>query len=329
MEISCELFSYVPFPTIVADKNGKVIYKNESARKHLPKVRCGANIAPHLANPEEALSGADDFPVFPDSAPYSKAFIFRKNTENGVYLVFSLFSVLQSGDAEKIKPIISAASEAELFGIRPPDDLPGSAMLRLYGDIDKFMEDMCFEFDCRKEIFDIENIIRPLSSKLDGAFRARGISIHTEADRSVAINRYCVIIPRATIFIISRMIYAAARCTENGRVLLRTTYNESSNSIKIAAITKSHAKPVSGAITDLVPECVFEAGIFASLTENSRPNISSDKMGSIIISLELPCANNFDKLTLYNTFTGFDRLGKYIDKSVSEVSAMLKKAEKQ
>ncbi len=329
MAISCELFSSVPFPIVVTDKYGKVIYKNESTRKHLPRVRCGAKIAPHLANPEEVFSGVESFPVFPNVTPYSKAFVFRKITTDGLYLVFSLFSVLQSGDIEKIKPIMSAASEAELFGIKPPENLPSSAMIRLYGDIDKFMEEMCFGFDCQKAIFDIENILRPLSSKLGGAFRSRGISIHTETDRSVACNRYCIIIPRAVVFIISRMIYAAARCTESGRVLLRATHNDASNSIEITAITKSHAKPVSGDITDLAPECIFEAGIFSSLSENARPKIFSDGMEDMIISLELPCANSFDKLTVYNTFAGFDSLGEYISKTVSEISEMLKKSKKQ
>ena len=329
MTISCELFSSAPFPIIVTDKYGKVIYKNESTRKHLPKVKCGAKIAPHLTNPEEVLSGVENFTVFTNVTPYSRAFVFRKTAKDGLYLVFSLFSVLQSCDIENIKPVMSAASEAELFGIKPPDNLPSSAMIRLYGDIDKFMEDMRFDFDCQKAIFDIENILRPLSSKLGGAFRARGISIHTETDRSVACNRYCVITPRATVFIISRMIYAAARCTESGRVLLRATYNDASNSIEITVITKSHAKPVSGEITDLAPECIFEAGIFSSLSENARPKIFSDGMEDMIISLELPCANSFDKLTVYNTFAGFDALGEYINKSVAEISEMLKKSKKQ
>ena len=96
MAISCELFSSVPFPIVVTDKYGKVIYKNESTRKHLPRVRCGAKIAPHLANPEEVFSGVESFPVFPNVTPYSKAFVFRKTTTDGLYLVFSLFSVLQS-----------------------------------------------------------------------------------------------------------------------------------------------------------------------------------------------------------------------------------------
>lgn len=329
MTVSCELFSPVPFPVIVTDKYGKVVYKNESTRKHLPKIRCGAKIAPHLADPKEVLSGTESFPVFTNVTPYSKAFVFRKAANDGIYLVFSLFSVLQSGDTEKIKPIISAASEAELFGIKPPDSLPSSAMIRLYGDIDKFTEQICFGFDLQKSIFDIEDILRPLSSKLGGAFRARGINIRTETDRSVACNRYCVIIPRATVFIISRMIYAASRCTENGRVLLRAAYSDASNSIEITAVTKSHAKLVSGEITDLVPECIFEAGIFASLSENAQPRIFSDGAENIVISLALPCADSFDKLTVYNTFTGFDALGEYINKSVSEISRMLGKAKRQ
>lgn len=52
-------------------------------------------------------------------------------------------------------------------------------------------------------------------------------------------------------------------------------------------------------------------------------------MEDMIISLELPCANSFDKLTVYNTFAGFDALGEYINKSVAEISEMLKKSKKQ
>lgn len=329
MEISCELFSSVPFPVIVTDKYGKIIYKNESTRKHLPKIRRGAKIAPHLADPEKVLSGTESFPVFANATPYSKAFVFRKAAKDGPYLVFYLFSVLQSGDTEKIKPIISAASEAELFGIKPSDRLPSGAMIRLYGDIDKFTEEMCFSFDWQKSIFDIEDILRPLSSRLGGAFRSRGIRIHTETDRSVARNRYCVIIPKATVFIISRMIYAVSRCTEDGRVLLRAAHSDASNSIEITAATKSHAKLVSGELTDLAPECIFEAGIFASLSENAQPKIFSDGTESIAISLALPCADSFDKLAVYNTFTGFDALGEYINESVSEISRMFGKAKRQ
>ena len=138
MQISCELFSSLPFPAIVADESGKVIYKNESARRYLPLVRCGAKIAHHIVDPDDVLCGKADFASFGEIEPYHRSFVLRKAVENDNFLSFLFFPTLQFGDTREAQQQIIESSAAELFGFTK--FLPKERRTnRLYGDIDRFI----------------------------------------------------------------------------------------------------------------------------------------------------------------------------------------------
>lgn len=327
MQISCELFSSLPFPAIVADESGKVIYKNESARRYLPLVRCGAKIAPHIVDPDDVLCEKADFASFGEIEPYHRSFVLRKAVENDNFLSFLFFPTLQFGDTREAQQQIIESSAAELFGFTK--FLPKEHRTnRLYGDIDRFIAKIGNGLDDRVQTFDIENIIRPFSAHLGGAFRSLGYTIHVETDRSVAANRYCTISPCSTVFLISRAIYAAARASDDGRVFLFVTYDERQDAITVTARAKSKLKVNENSICQLAPECVFEAMIFASIYGEGYPNVSDDGAGNVSVSLAFPCTAGLGGTLTLRSPDDFGTLDGYILSLSHEVSEMLEKSKK-
>ena len=327
MQISCELFLSLPFPVIVTDETGKTIYKNGSTKRYLPSVRCGAKIIPHMTNFDDVIGKTPDFADFGKIEPYHRAFAWRKNVGDDNFIAFIFFPTLQFGDIDEAERQILEASPADLFGFIPflP---PEHRTNRLYGDIDKFISKMGNGFDERVKTFDMENIIRPFSAHLGGAFRSLGYTIHVETDRRVAANRYCTISPCSAVFLISRAIYAVARASDDGRIYLLVDHDEYQDAITVTARSKSKITVTENNICQLAPECVFEAAIFASIHGEGFPNVSDDGKGNVSVSLAFPCTTSFGNTFILRSPESLNTIDEYIFLLSNEISEMLEASKK-
>ena len=322
MQISCELFYTLPFPLFVTDESGKVIFKNIATQKYIPNIRCGTKIASHLTDSEGVLSGKERFACLGNIQPYHYAFVIRNICDDKPVLAFAFFPDLQFGNVERMKEIISGLDPASLFGFSK--FLPrGHRTNRIYGDIDSCVASIGNGFDDSVRTFDIENIIKPFSEKLCGAFGALGFSIHSEIDKSVGPNRFCMISPTETVFVISRAIYAAARASEDGRIFLFSTYDEKQDAITVTAKTKSKIKVTENDICLLAPECVYESAIFKAMHGEGYPSVSDDGNGNVSVTFAFPCKQSLGGTYILRATDDFGTLDKYIEKMANEVYKML------
>lgn len=331
LQTAFDFFSFAPFPVFVVDSAGAVIFKNCHCARYLPEIRRGAKIFRHIKDKSrDIFSDECCFVEFDCSSPYFRAFVSRKQINGENYILFIFPSRMQFDDYAEIAEAIKGdfGGDAMTLFTESLNAADGNTSGRLYGEVLNFTRKYCDGWSFKPEVCDIESIIKPLVTRLGGAFRALGIRINGEIDENVSHNKSCTLRPLDFVFCLCRLVYAAARCSNNKALTVRTSYLEETNEISVCIKTRSPVIITRGDICELAPECIFESEFIGGVSSlKNRISFANDTDGFVTASYRIPCVNGFMALTLHNTYGKFEISKNLISSSVREIASMLKKAQ--
>ncbi|MBQ9510335.1 MAG: hypothetical protein IJR55_01340 [Clostridia bacterium] len=301
-----DVFSFIPFPVFATDKDGVVIFKNDSCRRNLHIVRNGAHIAKHLRDADVVFS--NDKISFSEII-YDGPFIrFARNIidfEGSKFIAFFFLPMLQFNDHTEIERFILDRSNGDIADFMI--DLKNSEHFdksdRLYSDMVGFIKKYDIDISDGKITIDMAYLLDKLFSSLSRSFRALGIKISTAVDKSIYYNRFCMINPNDYIFVITRLLYAVIRASSTKRISLEATHSEENDMICVIMKTQTEREVIDGDICELAPECVFESKLISRyyiLDKNVIIKKSAD--GMLSVGYTVPCENTLSTLPISNTY---------------------------
>lgn len=332
MHTEFEIFSHAPFPVFVTNRNNTVIFKNIHCSRYLPNIRCGAGIKRHLTNQALDLSSPDLHTVeFAGANPFFRAIITRRKSEDTVYSIFLFPSRYQFEDYKFIENFIlmNFSGDAIEFFEATVNVMIGNTSGRLYGELLNFVNKYHSDWNFAPQTNDIEDLLVTLFANLDGAFRSLGIRIITSISPEVIKHKYCNIKSFDFMFFICRMIYFAARCSQDNIISIDAVYTGVTNSVTVTVRTRSENEIIIGDICELAPECIYESEIInrvPSISKNFQIKKSED--GYVEMSYKAECKSEFKSFALKNTYDTLKTENIMVKKRVSEITDMLRRNSK-
>ena len=288
-----ELFEYTAFPFFVFSAEGKVLYRNLSAKKYLPMLRKNASVLPHLypsvlPTKSALLHLIGDTPyrtmlsVWDGTAFIAFGFV-RLQLSDGHYVGNWLLTYL-SDPPQKIGEWLQEEREHRSDG-------KNSAGSRIYTDI---FEILNYEKEC-PGMWELSfcDTVRILFDKLNPSFGALGYRINTAVDADCAHNRIVGIRFHDFLFIFGIFLYTQMRLSDHGDVSVRLKSNGKTCTLRFSVQTEK-ISTVTENFSDLLkiylPECAWEFRFLQAtgLLSAQRFRLSYGDYGIFTMEYDIP-----------------------------------------
>jgi len=247
------------FPIIAVDAGGKVIGKNLSAYKYIPKLRLGCSLYKNTRVSDDGMleltceSQTFKTAIRVDVDGTDALYMFPTQIQNGMFKI-------EQKDARNISLTDISRSCAAT-----------SSPNRLYKEIASAFGNFDRSLCGGKQSCDLINTLDLLKKRLSNGFRALGYSVHMSMTDDVRLQRFFEINVCSLVYTVMRSAYIAMRLSQNGTAELTLNFDERTNlfTVASASMTKKtipkNILSANEAISYLVPEISLEMKIDAAL----------------------------------------------------------------
>lgn len=244
------MFESAAFPVIVSGAAGKIISKNSSAKKFMPKMRLSSSIF------KGATVNGDVLVLSRDDTPFKNAVIINSEIGTEKIAIYLFCPQIQEANIE------SEDIKIDIDEIDFTKDFPKDTFYtRMYGDIASAFTAVCRCQTSRKNMIDVCSAVGSLKKRLT-SLRAVGKRISVKCADIVASEKFFTLNTRAFLFSVMRTIYIALRASKNNEAELLIDYRKDISAIEISAATPAR-DDISQHIGDIdrkiiAPECSVE-----------------------------------------------------------------------
>ena len=256
-----ELFEYSACPIFTFSADGKILYKNRSAKKYFPMLRKNASVLPHLYL--TVLPAESGILHIVGDTPYRKVLALK---EGSVFYAFGLIR-LQLSDghhvgerilryitdhARKLPRHFHTEKNARVHHKR-------YTVSRVYTDIFEAFHYPKTDFGIKDASF--YEIIPVLFEKLSSAFTALGYRIHAAIDNSFVYNRAPEMHPNDFLFLFGMFLYLQMRLSESGEVSIALKSDSEAHILRFSVKAQNIGDPdenIFEFFKTYLPECACE-----------------------------------------------------------------------
>ena len=291
-----ELFEYAAFPVLALDENGKVVYKNLSAKKYLPMIRKNALASKHFTMqslPKESMAVE-----LACHSHYKKAIALQD--EDG-FLIFS-FPRLQYDDSVEIARIllseIGKAPNEFFAALQNPANDAEEAV----AGISRIYTDLLHVLRAEGELFQgsicaLQEVTTALFEKLRFSFRALGYRIRTEIAPSFRKQYLACVEPRNFLFVFGRLLYLQMKHSQDGVIEISLSGEEDTrmHCLRIAAKTSLSSDALDvfstkDVLQRMIPECAIELFVLekTEMLEDANISFSWGEGGMLYAEYRIP-----------------------------------------
>ena len=319
-----DVFSFMPFPVFVTDSVGVVIFKNDSCRQNIKKIRNGANAAKHIKDANIFLK--KDKILFSETycgGTFSRFAMSNIEADSTSYCVFLFLPMLQLDCHDEIERFILDRSNDDIFDfyIDVKNYAGKSPSNRLYSDMVTLVSKYDVEISNSKTAVDTAYLLDKLFKLLSGAFSALGIRVSTSIDKNIYYNRFCRIDPNDYIFVLTRLLYAVIRASSTKKIAVKAVHTEETDEISVTLKTSTERIIINGDICELAPECIFESRLISRYYMlGKNVSITQERDGTVNVKYTVQCDNVMATLPISNTY--FNRFD--IDPAVKKYAKALR-----
>ncbi len=282
------IFDTLPFPVFVADKRGRIIYRNRAAVCHIGPMRRGCHIKKYLLGPP-SKSGIVQFTA---PAAYVRAMAIPLN-ESCLYLAFGR---LQLPDAEQIAPQLQEKAQREdarLLALLQKTAVPRRRVrgCRIYTELFRRFPSMPKHIS---EHYSLAALSEQIFPYLEGAFSALGYRITVQEEQAFQ-RQYPICMSQCEfLYLFELLLYTAMKSGVDGRVAITLGSDniDACHLLTFSARASACPSPQTTAasfLEETVPELAAELlllGIAGLIDEHV--SISYTESGILEIQLTMP-----------------------------------------
>jgi hypothetical protein len=256
-----ELFDILSFPVFAADENGRIIYKNRAAMRHIGTMRMGSGVVRHLLGDFVPSSGV--IAHIKGDTSFSRALVLADKNKS----LFLCLPRLQYPDFEK------AAEDALCMFGETPDSFADtlSAYNKTYkrqGTTPSRLASECLRLRPRRAREDMvpysmETIVAELFTKAEKAFGALGYRIRAEILSDFMTKRPVSIALNDFLFLFSNLLYLVMKLSDDGKLDITLSSDAVSEAHVLRFYTHSTklsqgTYPACHLFSDTAPECAAD-----------------------------------------------------------------------